>query len=125
MTAELNVHDAGKDAEGYHIHKGVDLDAEAFFILGAVLFATGDLAVKHVTQTAEQQAKGGEYGVSACYHADAGNSGCQTQIGQNDCIIVKSDHILSPLDFSFLYCYIILYYVGFVKSKTQKKVKIL
>ena len=48
---------SGESAEAYHIAEGVQLDAEALFILAAVFLCAGDHAVKTVAKTGKEQAE--------------------------------------------------------------------
>ena len=87
-----HAHGRGQHAEADHVAKGVDLDAEALFLVGALFAGAGDLAVEHVADAGGQKtaeciegmALGGQ--VDAC----AGNE--QTDVREDNRVIVETDH---------------------------------
>ena len=95
-AAQQIADDCRENAEANHIAKGIQLYAEGFFIIGAVLLGAGDAAVKGVADAGNSKAEDRKFiiAVNRTGHAQYGRN--QADVCQNDCVIVESDktHLL-------------------------------
>ena len=88
-----NTRGGGKDTEADDIAEGIQLDTEALFLVGALLASTGDHAVKHIAHARGHEAKHGGKGVARGGKANTHGGDEQADVGQNDSIVIKTDHV--------------------------------
>lgn len=83
---------AGQDAEGNDVAQRVNLNAEALLLRRAVLLRAGDAAVKHIAKAAEHQTEDCQQRVAGDGQPDAGHGRQQAEVGQNDRVIIETNH---------------------------------
>ena len=82
----------GQHAEADKVVERVDLDTEALFLFGAVLFRAGDAPVEGIEQPREHQAQHGVERLVLRGGIEAAKPQQQREIGCDHGVVVNSDH---------------------------------
>ena len=90
----------GQHAEANYIAERIELDTVAAFLIGAILFAASNNAVKHIAETGKHQAYDRCGDFAAAGKADAHHRRKHADISQPDGVVIETYHRLtSPISF--------------------------
>ena len=89
-AAEIKV-DGRNDTEANDVTERIELNAEVFLVRRSVLFGTGNYTVKHIANAGKNETENCRTEVSVIRKFHAEDAGNEAHVGQNNCIIIKSD----------------------------------